>query len=55
MPFDPFANDVDESVSTNEVPDTAVYKVNAIGYNFNGKVLRPARVVVALNSSPTDE
>ncbi|HOI63445.1 MAG TPA: nucleotide exchange factor GrpE [Mesotoga sp.] len=55
MPFDPFANEVDETVSTNEVPDMAVYKVNAIGYNFNGKVLRPARVVVALNSSPADE
>ncbi len=55
MPFDPFSNEVDETVSTNEMPDMAVYKVNAIGYNFNGKVLKPARVVVALNSSSAGE
>ncbi len=51
-PFDPFSHEVEETISTDEVPDTAVFEVVATGYNFNGKVLRPARVIVALSKSP---
>lgn len=54
-PFDPFAHEVEETFPTNDVPDMAVYKVIESGYNLNGKVLKPARVVVALNVPSTGE
>jgi len=50
-PFDPFSHEVEETVSSNDVPDMAVFGVVESGYKLNGKVLKPARVVVAVNNS----
>jgi len=50
-PFDPFSHEVEGTISSNDVPDMAVYDVIERGYNLNGKVLKPARVVVAVNDS----
>jgi len=50
-PFDPFSHEVEGTISSNDVPDMAVYGVVERGYNLNGKVLKPARVVVAVNNS----
>lgn len=50
-PFDPFSHEVEETVTSNDVPDMAVFGVVESGYKLNGKVLKPARVVVAVNNS----
>ncbi|MDD2333629.1 MAG: nucleotide exchange factor GrpE [Mesotoga sp.] len=50
-PFDPFSHEVEGTVSSEEVPDMAVFGVVKSGYKLNGKVLKPARVVVAVNNS----
>ncbi|HDP76990.1 MAG TPA: nucleotide exchange factor GrpE [Mesotoga infera] len=50
-PFDPFSHEVEETVSSNDVSDMAVFGVVESGYKMNGKVLKPARVVVAVNNS----
>ena len=50
-PFDPFSHEVEGTISSNDVPDMAIYDVIERGYNLNGKVLKPARVVVAVNNS----
>jgi molecular chaperone GrpE len=50
-PFDPFSHEVEETVSSKDVPDMAVFGVVESGYKLNGKVLKPARVVVAVNNS----
>jgi len=50
-PFDPFSHEVEGTVSSNDVPDMAVFGVVESGYKLNGKVLKPARVVVAVNNS----
>ena len=47
-PFDPFMTEVAETVSTNEYDDMSVIKIRNIGYKLNGKILKPARVDVAM-------
>ena len=50
-PFDHFSHEVEGTVSSEEVPDMAVFGVVKSGYTLNGKVLKPDRVVVAVNNS----
>ncbi|MDK2951360.1 MAG: molecular chaperone GrpE [Kosmotogales bacterium] len=47
-PFDPFATEVVETVITDEFEDMSVIKVKEIGYKLNGKILKPAKVDVAM-------
>jgi len=54
-PFDPFAHEVEETITSNDVPDMAIHDVVEHGYYLNGKVLKPARVVVAINNSSESE
>jgi molecular chaperone GrpE len=46
-PFDPALQEAVLSQPTNEVPANTVLKVLQTGYQLNGRLLRPARVVVA--------
>ena len=43
-------HDVVEVIQTDSIPDETVVEVRQKGYNFEGKVLRDARVVVAQNT-----
>jgi molecular chaperone GrpE len=45
--FDPASQEAVLSQPTNEAPANTVLKVLQIGYQLNGRLLRPARVVVA--------
>ena len=47
-PFDPFMTEVTETVSTDEYDDMSVIKIRDIGYKLNGKILKPAKVDVAM-------
>jgi molecular chaperone GrpE len=46
-PFDPALQEAVLSQASNEVPANTVLKVLQTGYQLNGRLLRPARVVVA--------
>ena len=46
-PFDPALQEAVLSQPTNEAPANTVLKVLQAGYQLNGRLLRPARVVVA--------
>jgi molecular chaperone GrpE len=48
-PFDPNLHQAVERVHTQDVPDQTVLEEYQRGYNFKGKLLRPAMVKVALN------
>ncbi len=47
-PFDPNFHQAIERVHTDEVPDQTVLEEYQRGYNFKGKLLRPAMVKVAV-------
>ncbi len=47
-PFDPFLHEVSETVVTETFDEMAVIEVEEKGYSFKSKVLKPARVVVAV-------
>ncbi len=49
-PFDPNVHQAVDSVQTDEWPDQTVIEEYQSGYNFKGKLLRPAMVKVAVNS-----
>jgi len=46
--FDPFVTEVVETVITDKFEDMSVIKVKEIGYKLNGKILKPAKVDVAM-------
>jgi len=46
--FDPFEHDVVDKFETKEVNEYCVYDVQSIGYKFEGEVIKPARVIVAV-------
>jgi molecular chaperone GrpE len=48
--FDPHQHQAIERLESDEYPDGSVVAVFQDGYLFNGKVLRPAIVRVAVNS-----
>jgi len=50
-PFDPRVHEAVEMVDTTEVPDHQVLDEFQRGYNYKGKLLRPAMVRVARNAS----
>jgi molecular chaperone GrpE len=49
--FDPNLHQAVERVQTDEVPDQTVLEEYQKGYNFKGRLLRPAMVKVAVKSS----
>jgi molecular chaperone GrpE len=49
VPFDPTIHEAISQEKTSEVPDRAVLRVFEKGYLLNGRLLRPAKVVVASN------
>ena len=49
--FDPNLHQAVERVQTDEVPDQTVFEEFQKGYNFKGRLLRPAMVKVAVKSS----
>lgn len=53
--FDPYKHEAVHHVETSELPDNTVFEVYKSGYALNSKVIRPAMVVVARNSSPAGE
>jgi len=46
--FDPFMTEVAETICTNEYEDMSVINIRDIGYKLNGKILKPAKVDVAM-------
>ncbi|HIP43277.1 MAG TPA: nucleotide exchange factor GrpE [Aquifex aeolicus] len=53
--FDPYVAEAVERVETSEVPPNTVTKVIRKGYYIHDKVLRPARVTVAVAPQEPDE
>ncbi|MBM7559685.1 nucleotide exchange factor GrpE [Marinitoga litoralis] len=60
--FDPFEHDAIERVETDEVKEYHVYSLESPGIKFEGKILEPAKVKVAIkpvkkeeNNEPTNE
>ena len=51
-PFDPHLHHAIEMVQTSEAPDHTVLAELQRGYNFKGKLLRPAMVKVAVTPQP---
>jgi molecular chaperone GrpE len=51
-PFDPNQHQAVERVETEEAEDQAILREFQRGYNFKGKLLRPAMVRVAVTPSP---
>ncbi|MHB8540016.1 MAG: nucleotide exchange factor GrpE [Candidatus Acidiferrales bacterium] len=52
--FDPHVHHAIERIETNDQPDGAVLEELQAGYEFHGKVLRPAMVRVAVNPQSQD-
>lgn len=50
QPFDPQFHETLSVLPTKDVPDNHVYEVVQKGYTLNGRLIRPARVVVAQGS-----
>lgn len=50
-PFDPNLHHAVDSVETDEVPDHTILQEYQRGYNFRGKLLRPAMVKVAVKKT----
>lgn len=46
--FDPFEHEVSDKYETDEIKEYHVYKTENPGYKLNGRVIEPARVVVAI-------
>ena len=53
--FDPNFHDAIQSLETNDHPDGAITAVIREGYMLDGRLLRPAQVVVAVPPTPQDE
>lgn len=53
-PFDPFRDEVAETVESDAVEDMSILEVAEKGYRFSGKVIKPPRVIVAMNPKKTD-
>lgn len=51
--FDPYLHEAVERVETDDCEDNTVIKVYQKGYTYNSKVIRPARIAVAIR--PKDE
>lgn len=47
-PFDPFEHEVIEKYETNEVKEYCIFDVQSIGYELDGTVIKPAKVIVAV-------
>jgi molecular chaperone GrpE len=52
QPFDPHVHHAIDTVETNEAPDHTVLDEFQRGYNFKGRLLRPAMVKVAIEPIP---
>ena len=55
QPFDPHIHHAVEMVETDAVPDHIVLDEFQRGYNFKGRLLRPAMVKVAVAPAETSE
>ncbi|AJG39932.1 molecular chaperone GrpE [Thermotoga sp. RQ7] len=53
--FDPFEHEAVERVETDDVEEYTVLEVLESGYKFHGKVLKPAKVKVAVRPRKKDE
>jgi len=53
--FDPFEYEAVERVETDDVEEYTVLEVLESGYKFHGKVLKPAKVKVAVRPRKKDE
>ena len=51
--FDPSIHEAVGEEPSNEVPEGNVLRVNQSGWSLNGKVLRPAKVIIAKTNQPT--
>jgi molecular chaperone GrpE len=54
QPFDPYIHQAIERQETDEVDDHTVLAEHQRGYNFKGRLLRPAMVKVAVKPSPAE-
>ncbi|PLV56953.1 nucleotide exchange factor GrpE [Thermotoga sp. SG1] len=53
--FDPFEHEAVERVETDDVEEYTILEVLESGYKFHGKVLKPAKVKVAVKPRKKDE
>lgn len=53
--FDPFLHEVSETVETDSFEEMTVVEVEEKGYSFRSKVLKPARVIVAVKPKEKKE
>jgi molecular chaperone GrpE len=53
--FDPFLHEVSETVETDSFEEMAVVEVEEKGYSFKSKVLKPAKVIVAVKPKEKKE
>lgn len=53
--FDPFLHEVSETIETDSFEEMAVVEVEEKGYSFRSKVLKPARVIVAVKPKEKEE
>ncbi len=53
--FDPFEHDAVERIASSDHDDWDIIEVTQNGYKFKNKVIRPAKVKVAMHTSPTDD
>jgi len=52
--FDPFRDEVAETIESDAVEDMAILEVAEKGYKFSGKVIKPPRVIVAMKPKKPD-
>lgn len=54
-PFDPFDHEVSNKIETCEYPEDSVIDVVENGFKFKGKVIKPAKVVVAVKPEKIEQ
>lgn len=53
--FDPFEHDVADKIETDEINEYHIYSVHNPGYKLDGKMIEPAKVVVAVKPKKKEE